>query len=57
MDMIIESMKRVEINTSTATDSWIHSFKDDLIEWNCLCCNINYWQKFDEKLKQRISNT
>ena len=30
------------------------NFKDDLIEHNCLCCNNNYQQKFDEKLKKRI---
>ena len=26
------------------------NFKDDLIEYKCLCCNKNYQQKFDEKL-------
>ena len=26
-------------------------FKDNLIEYRCLCCNKNYRQKFDEKLK------
>ena len=26
------------------------NFKDDLIEYNCLCCNKYYQQKFDEKL-------
>ena len=24
------------------------NFKDDLIEYKCLCCNKNYQQKFDE---------
>ena len=33
------------------------NFKDDLTEYNCLCCNKNYQQKFDEKLKQRFFNT
>ena len=32
-------------------------FKDDLIEYKYLCCNKNYQQKFDEKLKKRFSNT
>ena len=25
-------------------------FKDDLVEYKCLCCNKNYQQKFQEKL-------
>ena len=29
------------------------NFKDDLIEYKCLCCNKNYQHKFDEKLKER----
>ena len=33
------------------------NFKDDLIEYTCLCCNKNYRQKFDEKLKERRFNT
>ena len=32
-------------------------FKDDLIEYKYLCCNKNYQQKFDEKLKERFFNT
>ena len=26
------------------------NFKDDLIEYKCLCCNKNYQQKIDEEL-------
>ena len=35
--------------------SWIHKFQ----RWfnKCLCCNKNYHQKFDEKLKKRFFNT
>ena len=33
------------------------NFKDDLIEYKCLCCNNNYQQKFDEKLKERLFTT
>ena len=33
------------------------NFKDDLIEYKCLCCNNNYQQKFDEKLQERFFNT
>ena len=32
------------------------SFKDDLIEYKCLCCNKNYQHKFDEKLKEQFFN-
>ena len=30
------------------------NFKDDLIEYKCLCCNNTYQQKFDEKLKEQF---
>ena len=33
------------------------NFKDNLIEYKCLCYNKNYQQKFDEKLKERFLNT
>ena len=33
------------------------NFKDDLIEYKCLCCNKNYQQKFDEKWKEQCYNT
>ena len=33
------------------------NFKDDLKEYKCLCCNKNYQQKFDERLKERFLNT
>ena len=33
------------------------NFKDDSIEYKSLCCNKNYQQKFDEKLKERFFNT
>ena len=29
------------------------NFKDDLIEYKCLCCKKNYQHKFDTKLKER----
>ena len=32
------------------------NFKKDLIEYKCFCCNKNYQQKFDEKLKKRFFN-
>ena len=33
------------------------NFKDDLIEYKCLCCNKNYQRKFDEKFKEQFFNT
>ena len=33
------------------------NFKEDLIEYKCLCCNKNYQHKFDEKLKKRFFDT
>ena len=33
------------------------NFKDDLLEYKCLCCDKNYQQKFDEKFKDRFFNT
>ena len=30
------------------------NFKDDLIEYKCLCCNKNYQHKFEEKIKGTI---
>ena len=32
------------------------NFRDDLIEYKCLCCNNSYQQKFDEKLKDWFFN-
>ena len=32
-------------------------FKDNLIEYKCLCCNQNYQQKFEEKLKEHFFDT
>ena len=31
-------------------------FKEDLIEYKCLCCNKNSKQKLDEKLKEQFFN-
>ena len=33
------------------------NFKDDLIEYKCLCCNKDYQQKLDEKLKELFFHT
>ena len=33
------------------------NFKNDLIEYKCLCCNKKYQQKFDKTFKKRFFNT
>ena len=33
------------------------NFKDDLIEYKCLCCNKNYQKDFDGNLQKRFFNT
>ena len=33
------------------------NFKDNLKECKCSCCNKNYKQKFDKKLKEQFLNT
>ena len=33
------------------------NFKDDLIEYKCLCCNKIIQQKFDKKFKERLFDT
>ena len=30
------------------------NFKNDLTKYKCLCCNKNYQQKFNQKLKERF---
>ena len=46
---MIKNMKLAELNINIATALKYTSFKDDLIEYKCLCCNKNYQHKFDEK--------
>ena len=43
MNTMIKNIKLLEINKN---------FKDDLIEYKCLCCIKNYQKKFDEQLKK-----
>ena len=31
--------------------------KDDLIEYECFCCNKNYQKKFNKNLKKQFVNT
>ena len=58
MDPMIKKCKTCGI-TYEVCDFFLEntSFKDDLIEYKCLCCKNNYKQKFDEKLKKRFFNT
>ena len=51
-------MTHVELNISIATVLFEYAnFKDDSIEYKCLCCNKNYQHEFDKKLKERFFNT
>ena len=45
-----------ELNVSIGTILECTCFKDDLIQCKCLCCKKNCQQKFDEHLKERLSN-
>ena len=57
-DMVIKNVKHIELNVSIATVFLnIQTLKVDLIEYECLCCNKNYQNKFDEKLKEQFFNT
>ena len=46
LDMMIKNVKLAELKIDTVT------FKDDRIEYKCLCCNENYKKQFDERLKK-----
>ena len=46
------NVKTEELNVTIATN-----FKDDLIEYKCLCYNEKYKKRFDEKLMERLFNT
>ena len=56
MDTTIKNVKLVEFHTKYATVEYAN-FEDDLVEYQCLCFNKNYRQKFDKKLKERFFNT
>ena len=57
-DMMIKTVKLAEFNM-TYFDCLLEytNFKDDSIEYKCLCCTKNYQLKFDVKLKERFFNT
>ena len=48
--------QNAELNTKNVTFFEYINFKDDLIEYKCLCCNKYYQQKFDGILKDRFIN-
>ena len=58
MDMMIKLAETCRI-THKVCNCFLEytNFKDDLIEYNCLCSNKNYQQKFDEKIKEQFFNT
>ena len=58
MDAIIKNVKTYGIKYKYC--NCFHecrNFRDDLIEYKCLCCsNKNYQQKIDEKIKKKFVN-
>ena len=56
MDTTIKNVKLVEFHTKYPTVEYTN-FEDGLVEYQCLCFNKNYQQKFDKKLKKRFFNT
>ena len=54
-----KNIKLVELIISKCWDCFLEYkiFKDDLIEYKCLCCNKNCQQNFDKKLKEEFFNT
>ena len=62
LDMMIKNLKHVDISININIincDYFLEytNFKDNLIEYKCLCCNKNYQHKFDEMTKERLFNT
>ena len=58
--MIRKNVKDAELDikiVSAFLNTQYTFFKDDLIEYKCLCCLKNYQQKFDKKLKEPFFNT
>ena len=53
-DTMIKNVKLAELHIIIATK--YVNFKDNLIEYICLCCNKNYQQRCDEKLKELFLN-
>ena len=55
--MLIKNMKR-EFKCKYC-DSFLEyiNFKDDVIEYESLCCKKSYQHQFDEKLKKQFFNT
>ena len=49
---MIRYAKLVEMHKTTVFMNRKDDFKDDLIEYKFLCCNINCQQMFDEKTKK-----
>ena len=46
LDMMIKTIKHMELNTSILEYA---NFKEDLIEYKCLCCNKSYQHGFDKR--------
>ena len=54
-DRMIKNIKHAELDTEIVTFFLEYiNFKDDLIEYKCLCCYKNYQQNFDEKFREQF---
>ena len=58
MDAIIKNVKTYGIKYKYCNCFHEYrNFRDDLIEYKCLCCsNKNYQQKIDDKIKKKFVN-
>ena len=53
-----KNLKLAELNINISTVFFEYTnFRDNLIEYKCLCCSKNYQNKFDETLEKQIFNT
>ena len=51
-----KKVKVVELNAKVVIAFLNTNFKDNLIEYKCLCCSENYQKTFDENLEKRFFN-
>ena len=56
MKTMTKNVKFAKLNISKYCNCLLEyiNYKDDSIEYKCLCCNKNYQKKFDGKLKEQF---
>ena len=57
VDNISERIHKIKCRNCNKCCLEYKNFKDDLIEFKCLCCNKNYQKTFDENFKNKFANT